>query len=104
MWGIRSHPTLDPAPEQEVRTRLRSALVDRLTPAERTVALIALLDATGILPKVFAREDKKALRARAEELSDGDWAAAAVKAAVAETTAVMVAVVAGGSGGDGGGS
>ena len=41
---------------------MRSALVDGLTPTERTVALVALLEATGILTKVFANEDKKALQ------------------------------------------
>ncbi len=58
--GVRSYPTVIPGPEQEVRARLWSALVDGLTPTERTVALIALLDATGILPKVLVGPDKKA--------------------------------------------
>jgi Golgi phosphoprotein 3 GPP34 len=102
VWGIRSHPTLDPAPEHEVRSRLWAALVDGTTPTERTVALVALLEAAGIVTKVLVVEDKKALKARAKQLSDGDWAAKAVKDAIAEMTAVMVAVTAG-SGGDGGG-
>lgn len=101
--GLRSHPTVDPEPEHEVRGRLRSALVDGLTPTERTVALIALLEATGILTKVVVTENKKALKARAKQLSDGDWAAKAVKDAIAEMTAVMVAVTASaGAGGNGG--
>jgi hypothetical protein len=104
VWGIRSHPTRDPAPEQEVRNRLWSALVDRTTPSERTVALVALLEAAGLITKVLAVEDEKALKARARTLSEGDWAAKAVKDAVAEMTAVMVAVAAGSGGGDGGGS
>ena len=103
VWGIRQFPTLDPVPRLEIRNRVHAAVVDGLTPTERTVALVALLEATGILTKVFANEDKKALKARAKRLSDGDWAAKAVKDAVAEMTAVMVAVSAG-SGGDGGGS
>jgi hypothetical protein len=89
--GLRRHPSTDPAPEHEVRARLRSALVDGLTPTERTVALVALLDAAGILTKVVAVEDKKALKARARQLSEGDWAAKAVKDALAEMTAMMVA-------------
>jgi len=103
VWGIRRYPTLDPVPRLEIKNRLRSALVDGLTPTERTVALVALLEATGILTKVFANEDKKSLKSRAKRLSEGDWAAKAVKDAIAEMTAVMVAVSAG-SGGDGGGS
>ena len=58
------------------------------------MALIALLDAAGFLTKVFVVEDKRALKARAKSLAEGDWAAKAVKDAIAEMTAVMVAVTA----------
>ena len=97
-----SWPAGDPAAEEEVRRRLQGALVGRDTPAERTVALIALLQVTGLLPKVVSTEDKKALRARAKELTEGDWAAKAVKdaideAAAATGAAVGAAAVAGGS-------
>lgn len=84
--GLRRYPTLDAAPEREVRTRLRSALIDGLTPTERTVALVALLHASGIVTKVFAAEDKKLVKARAKQLSQGDWAAKAVKDAIAEAS------------------
>lgn len=102
--GLRRYPTLDPRPEHEIRARLRSALVDGLIPTERTVALIALLQAGGILSKVFPTEDKKLIKARAKQLSEGDWAAKAVKDAIAEATAVMVAVFAGAGAGAGSGS
>lgn len=101
--GLRSFPTANHGPGREVRSRLWSALVDGLTPTERTVALIALLEATGILGKIVVGPDKKLVKARAKELSQGDWAAKAVKDAIAEATAVMVAVSAGSGGGDGGG-
>lgn len=102
--GIRSWPTVDPRPEEEVRGRLQSALVGGQTPAERTVALIALLAATNRLTKVVTTGDRGALRARAKELSEGDWAAAAVKKAIDEVNATMTAVtVAAVSGGNGGG-
>lgn len=102
--GLRSHPTVDAGPEHEVRARLRSALVDGLTPTERTVALVALLEAIGILTKVIVTEDKKAVKRRAKQLSDGDWAAKAVKDAIAEMTAVMVGGAAAGAAGGSGGS
>ena len=100
--GLRRYPTRDAGPEQEIRVRLRSALIDGLTPTERTVALVALLEASGILRKVFPAENKKLVKARAKQLSEGDWAAKAVKDAIAEATAVMVAAVAASSGSDGG--
>lgn len=99
-WGIKRHPTRDRAPEQEVRARVWSALVDGLTPTERTVALIALLEATGIVTKVVVTEDKKTVRRRAKELAEGDWAAKAVKDAIAEMmTVVAVTASAGAAGG-----
>lgn len=84
----------DPAPEDDVRRRLQGALVGGETPTERTVALIALLQVTGLLPKVVTAEDKKALKARAKELTEGDWAAKAVKDAIEEAAAATGAAVA----------
>ena len=40
-------------------------------------------------------EDKKSLRRRAKELSEGDWAAKAVKDAIDEVAAATAAVAAG---------
>jgi len=78
-------------PEDEVRRRLQGALVGGQTPAERTVALIALLQVTKLLPKVVSADDKKALRARAKQLTKGDWAAKAVKDAIEEAAAAAAA-------------
>jgi hypothetical protein len=81
----------DREPEDHVRRRLQSALVGGETPLERTVALIALLQVTNLLPKVVSTEDKRALRARAKELTAGDWAAKAVKDAIDEAAAATAA-------------
>ena len=80
-------------PEDHVRRRLQGALVGGEIPAERTVALIALLQVTGLLPKVVSTEDKKALRASAKQLTEGDWAAKAVKDAIDEAAAATAAAV-----------
>jgi hypothetical protein len=82
--SLRPRPA---GPSGEVRRRLQSALVGGEIPAERTVALIALLRVTGLLPKVVTTEDKKALRARAKQMTEGDWAAKAVKEAIGEAAA-----------------
>jgi HAMP domain-containing protein len=95
-------PAGDHAAEDEVRRRLQSALVLGLTPTERTLVLIALLQVTGLLLKVVTTEDKRALKARAKQLSEGDWAAKAVKDAIDEVAAATGAAAAGGSGGNGG--
>ena len=103
IFRIRTWPTADHGPEDEVRSRLQAALVGGQAPAERTAALIALLSASGLLTKVVVTSDKKALKERAKQLSEGDWAARAVKDAIDEvaavTAAVAVAAATGGSGG-----
>ena len=102
--GLRRWPTEDPSVEEEIRSRLQSSLVGDDTPTERTVALIALLQITGQLTKVITTEDPKALKAKAKALTEGDWAAAAVKQAIDEVYAMMasMAAVSAGGGGDGG--
>lgn len=85
----KSWPVLDRAPEDEVRARLHSALVDGLTTTERTVVLISLLLVTGQLTKVVPTADKPLLRRRAKALSDGDWAARAVRQAFEDLYAAV---------------
>ncbi len=87
-------PAGDLGPEDEIRRRLHAALVSGLTPTERTVVLVALLQVSGALSKVVAAEDKKAVKARAKVLTEGYWVAKAVKQAIqeAETAAASAAV------------
>ena len=86
-------PAGDPAGEDDVRRRLQAALVDGTTPTERTVTLIALLQVTNLLPKVVTAENKRALKAKAKELTSGDWAAKAVKDAIDEAAAATTAAI-----------
>lgn len=88
-----TYPANDPEPEEEVRRRLQSALVRGETPTERTTALIALLSATNQVPKVV-HGDKRALVARAKQLSAGDWAAKAVKDVIEEVWGTIAAITA----------
>jgi hypothetical protein len=92
-------PAPDPSSEDEVRQRLQSALVAGLTPTERTVALIALLQAVGLLDKVVKTDDRKLARSRAKELSEGDWAAKAVRDAIQEAAAASASAIAAGGAG-----
>jgi hypothetical protein len=97
----RRFRTRDPEPEELIRRRLQAALVGGETPTERTTALVALLQAANRIPKVVDSDDKRALKARAKQLTEGDWAAKAVKDAIDETFAVMASIAA--TSGDGGG-
>lgn len=64
-----------------------------------------MLNALNVVPKVVTDAvDKKALKQRAKEISESDWAAAAVRKAVTEmqaavTAAIVVASSAGASSG-----
>src|SRR6476469_8825416 len=68
----------------ELQRRDGAKVKDLISPmsTERTTALIALLQATNRVTKVVHTEDKAALKARAKQLSSGDWAAKAVKDAI----------------------
>jgi hypothetical protein len=95
IFPLTRYPSVDSTAETEVRARLRSALVDGLTPTERTVALIGLLYATGHLNRALPGEDKKLVKQRAKALADGDWAARAVKQIIDDLQAVAASAAAG---------
>jgi hypothetical protein len=90
-------PAVDASREREVRQALSLALVRGLDPDERTGALVALLHAVDLTPKVVDREglSRGEVRRRAKEISRRTWAATAVRdaieAATAGTTAAVVA-------------
>ncbi len=91
--GLRRWPRADPQPKEEIRRRLQSCLIGNEEPTERTVALASLLCATAGLDKVLPRADagtRKAIIARAKAINDGDWAGAAVKAAIDEAHATGI--------------
>jgi len=102
LFPRKTWPAIDSAHEDSVRAELTAALVGGQQPSERAGTLIALLHAIGVVPKVV-EGDRKALKARAKEISEGDWVGVAVKKAVqaiqaAVTAAVVVASSSGSSG------
>jgi hypothetical protein len=105
LFPVTRWPAKDARHESEVRAKLESVLKVGTAPDERTGALIALLSALNVVPKVVTDAvDKRALKQRAKEIADSDWAAAAVKKAVTEmqaavTAAIVVASSAGASAG-----
>lgn len=98
VFPTKKWPAIDSTPEQRVRDLIRAALIDGLTPEPRTAALIALLSAADAAPKVFPDADKRAVKKRAKEIAQGEWAAKAVRDAVASVNAAMTtALIAGGA-------
>jgi hypothetical protein len=97
LFPRRRWPAADSAHEADVRRQLGGALLHGAHPDDRTAALVSLLSALDIVHKVVDREGRtpKEVKERAKEIAEGDWAAKAVRDAVAATqAAVMVAVMA----------
>ena len=86
-------PAADPRRADDLRRALTAALVGGQEPDARTPALVALLHAVGRAHKTVPHEGMSgsAVRARAKQISDGAWAAKAVKDAVTAAQAAVAA-------------
>lgn len=94
LFPVTRWPAKDARHEAEVRTGLDNVLKLGTQPDERTAALIALLSALNVVPKIVTGAvDKRALKQRAKEISESDWAAAAVRKAVQEMQAAVTAAI-----------
>ncbi|WP_112244490.1 GOLPH3/VPS74 family protein [Kribbella monticola] len=94
LFPVTRWPAKDARHEAEVRTALESVLKLGTQPDERTAALIALLNALNVVPKVITDAvDKKALKRRAKEIAESEWAAEAVRKAVQDMQAAITAAI-----------
>ena len=95
IFPTHTWPTQDARHEAEVRQLVTQALVHKVTPDARTVALIALLHALRCEHKIIDPGpiglSKQQLRARAEEIAKGNWASEAVRKVIVEMIAAIVA-------------
>ena len=88
-------PAVDSAHERRLVEQLAAALLRGTVPEPRTAALAGLLSAVDAAHKVVDAPDKKAVRRRAKEIRESQWATDAVgKAIEAVESAVMVAIMA----------
>jgi hypothetical protein len=104
LFRSRRWPAADPARASQLRQSLRGPLLQGTTPDERTAALVALLHAVNRAHRTIDLEGRPAreVKRRAKEISEGAWAATAVRdsiqaATAAMTAAVTAAVIAGGA-------
>ena len=88
-------PGQDTGHEGQVRQLVTQALVQQGAPDARSAALIALLHALRCEHKIVDPRhyglSKRHLRARAEEIATGNWAAEAVRKAIEEIIAAVAA-------------
>lgn len=86
-------PTADPSYERALVDRIGAVLVGGEQPDPRTAALISLLSAVDLAPKVLPGADKRQVRARAKEIAEGSWAAAGVRRAIDSVSAAVTAAI-----------
>ncbi|MEV4640814.1 GPP34 family phosphoprotein [Actinoplanes sp. NPDC049548] len=82
---------VEPVAEAEARQRLIAAVSGSGPVEARTAALCALVGATGLDRKIFRDLDRKQVRRRLKEVSEGAWAAAAVKKTIQSIQAATIA-------------
>lgn len=87
-FGSARFPALTPEPEQQLRSAIQNTL-NGTAPTERIAAAISLLQASGLLRKLFPGTDRK----RVKEIVEGQWASKAVKAAIDEINTAIISVV-----------
>lgn len=102
LFPTRRLPAADPAHQAKVRADIRAVLLGDREPDQRTGPLIGLLSALDAVTKVVDVPDKRTANKRAKEIAKGQWAAAAVRKAVAAVHATIVIAAAGSSTAGGG--
>jgi hypothetical protein len=95
------YPVTDPPLVAGIRRRVDAAVRGGGTSEPRTAALCSLLAPAGLDRRLFPDVPRRELRRRLDEISQGNWASAAVRQAVrdvqAATAAAVTAAVAGGA-------
>jgi hypothetical protein len=83
-------PEVDGSHERALRSELSAALLDGVGPTPRTAALVSLLSAVDAAPKLFPDADRRAVKKRAKEIAEGDWAGKAVRKSVEAVNAAII--------------
>lgn len=86
-------PTVDPAPERELRERLRDVLLAGHDPTEEEALLLGLLEPLGLIDSLIARDQRRAARERAKDVAEQGLAGTAVRDAIHTVQAVVIAGV-----------
>ncbi|WP_433279674.1 GOLPH3/VPS74 family protein [Pseudonocardia xinjiangensis] len=94
VFPVTTWPAADAGPVTELRRRIAEVLRDGAPPDQHTALLISLVHAVKAEHKLVDGP-RRQLRARADQVAQGDWAGPAVRKAVqAVQTSVAVAVAA----------
>jgi hypothetical protein len=91
---VGRYPEAEGNAEAEVRGRLSAALLNGDEPDERTAALVSVLQAGKLGGKAFPDVDRKQMKARMTEISEGRAVSPSVRKAVLRTQRAIIAIIA----------
>jgi hypothetical protein len=96
LFPYRRYPTADPLPEDEVRARLRAAVLTHVAVEPRTQLLLSIAHACGLTKTFLSQEERESCAARVVELTDTEPVGQAVRKAIAddETAAAVLMIAA----------
>jgi Golgi phosphoprotein 3 (GPP34) len=86
-----SFPTVDAAPERELRERLQDVLVAGRKPTENEALLVGLLDPLGLIDSVVTKDQRRAARKHAKAVAEQGLAGTAVRDSVRAVQAAVIA-------------
>jgi hypothetical protein len=107
---VTRHPPAEPTADDQARAEVRDVLVGGGQPDEATAALVALVEASGLVDACVERPERGQARERAKQIAAGDQVSGAVRRIQEEIPAAVTVAIAASvatavtSGGDGGGS
>lgn len=96
LWVFPNHkyPTLDPAPELEVRETINDVVLNYKTPDEEKLALVALIQACDLINEVFEKDQRKKAKKRIKEILKDESLTSSVSKAVRDAVDEISAAVA----------
>jgi hypothetical protein len=87
-----SWPVRRPEVRSDIQARI-AAVLDGAQPDPLTAGLVGILNAIGLLPKLFPQRDKKMMRRLAEQIGELGWGGEAVSEAIRQVQAAVIAAV-----------
>ncbi len=93
IFPLTRHDIIDTARRDDLLARIRSSLLHDQPVDSETGPLIGLLSAADMVKIVVDKPDRKAARARAKVLADGDWASEGVRKAIQAAQAAITASI-----------
>jgi Golgi phosphoprotein 3 (GPP34) len=86
-------PTADPAPERDLRQRLRDVLLADREPAEEEALLVGLLEPLGLIDSIVPKDRRKDARKRAKAVAEHGLTGTAVRDAIRAVQATVIAAI-----------